>query len=317
MSKKDFKVIFMGTPGFAVPTLETLNENYTVCAVVTAPDRPAGRGQQLKKSEVKVAAENLNLPVLQPEKLKDPEFLKELSSYQADLFVVVAFRMLPEVVWNMPPNGTINIHASLLPNYRGAAPINWAIINGEKESGVTTFKLQHEIDTGDLILQQKVKIDHHMNAGDLHDQLMEAGKELIIPTVEAIRKDEVEFKNQVLTGTEKHAPKIFKPDCEINWSESAENNYNKIRGLSPYPNAWSKVYVNGKESSIKIFASEIVEDFTAKDIYMDKEQIIFPCNSGKGLKITELQLAGKKRMAVGDLLRGLVGSNQKLSLVAV
>jgi methionyl-tRNA formyltransferase len=251
------RIIFMGTPDFAVASLKALIEaGEEVVAVVTGPDKPAGRGQKLHESAVKKFAVSQNIPVLQPVKLRAPEFLAELKSYNADLQVVVAFRMLPELVWNMPEKGTINVHASLLPNYRGAAPINHAIINGEKKSGVTTFLLQHEIDTGNILFSTEVEILDNDNAGDLHDKLMLAGAELLIRTVNAIKKNDIHPIPQDSIDTEslKHAPKIFKEDCLINWENDSVKIYNLIRGLSPYPTAFT--HIDGKV--LKIYESEII-----------------------------------------------------------
>src|SRR4051812_8854966 len=256
------KIIFMGTPEFAVPSLDILlKNNFEVAAVVTSPDRPAGRGQQLQQSAVKQYAVAHNLPVLQPEKLKDENFINALKAFKADLQIVVAFRMLPEVVWNMPAMGTFNLHASLLPKYRGAAPINWAIINGEKETGVTTFKLKHEIDTGNVLFREKIAIGERMNAGELHDALMETGSGLMLKTVTEINKSfeggqELTFIPQDDSST-CHAPKLFKETCRINWYSGPEALYNLIRGLSPYPAAYTELKNEaGELQSVKIFASE-------------------------------------------------------------
>src|SRR5476651_831723 len=249
------RIVFMGTPQFAVTSLDALIQaGCDVVGVVTAPDKPAGRGKKLGQSAVKEYAVMNGLKVLQPEKLKSPEFLAELRILQADLQVVVAFRMLPEAVWNMPPKGTINLHASLLPQYRGAAPINWAIINGETESGVTTFFLKHEIDTGDILFTEKVTLTGHETAGDLHDRLMYKGAGLLVKTVKGVESGRYNEhpQSQLLAGIElKHAPKIFKEDCLIDWNNTAETIYNKIRGLSPSPTAYT--HLNGK--ILKIYKS--------------------------------------------------------------
>jgi methionyl-tRNA formyltransferase len=274
-------------------------------AVVTGPDKPAGRGQKLHESAVKKFAVSQNIPVLQPVKLRAPEFLAELKSYNADLQVVVAFRMLPELVWNMPEKGTINVHASLLPNYRGAAPINHAIINGEKKSGVTTFLLQHEIDTGNILFSTEVEILDNDNAGDLHDKLMLAGAELLIRTVNAIKKNDIHPIPQDSIDTEslKHAPKIFKEDCLINWENDSVKIYNLIRGLSPYPTAFT--HIDGKV--LKIYESEIIiEKHDLKPgtyISNGKNELKFATKDGF-LKLLEIQIEGKKRMSVSDFLRG-------------
>lgn len=303
----------MGTPEFAVPSLEKIfNAGYEIPAVITAPDKAAGRGMQLNESAVKKFALSKNLKILQPEKLKNSEFLNELKKLRADLQVVVAFRMLPEVVWNMPSMGTINLHASLLPQYRGAAPINWAIINGEKETGVTTFKLQHEIDTGNILLQKKIKIGEDETAGELHNEMMETGADLLLQTIQDLQKNnlkEIEQPDiQQATGNRQqanfhHAPKIFRETCKINWEKNAEEIYNLIRGLSPYPAAFTFL----KEKKIKIFKAEKeIRDVkeNAGEIISDKKTFLkFVCNNGY-LSIKELQIEGKKKMNVADFLRG-------------
>lgn len=251
------KIIFMGTPEFAVASLDALvQNNYNVVAVVTVPDKPAGRGQQIQQSAVKKYALENRLPILQPEKLKDEQFVAQLKELQADLQIVVAFRMLPEVVWNMPPLGTYNLHGSLLPKYRGAAPINWAIINGETESGVTTFKLKHEIDTGNMLFQAKAPINKDTTAGELHDALMHIGADLILKTVKAIENNDYKLLPQD-DSQSIHAPKIFKETCKINWNNKAEQIHNLIRGLSPYPAAYAELIdSNGDVFTFKIFKSD-------------------------------------------------------------
>lgn len=274
-----------------------------VVAVVTAPDKPAGRGMKLQQSAVKKYAIEKNIPVLQPEKLKAPEFLDELRSYHADVQVVVAFRMLPEVVWNMPPLGTINVHASLLPNYRGAAPINWAIINGEKETGVTTFKLQHEIDTGHILLQSTVGITEQDTAGTLHDKLMTAGAALIVDTLHQLEKGHVAEKPQIVLDEYKHAPKLFTETCLIDWNHTTEHVYNLIRGLSPYPAAFTIV----KDKKMKLFlCSKIIDAHELQPgtlLSDNKHSIRFACTDGF-IEVNELQLEGKTRMKTDDFLRG-------------
>ena len=274
-----------------------------VVAVVTAPDKPAGRGMKLQQSAVKKYAVEKNIPVLQPEKLKAPEFLEELRSYHADVQVVVAFRMLPEVVWNMPPLGTINVHASLLPNYRGAAPINWAIINGEKETGVTSFKLQHEIDTGNILLQSKVDISEQDTAGTLHDKLMKEGASLIVETLHQVEKGSLEEKPQIVLDEYKHAPKLFTETCLIDWKHTTEHVYNHIRGLSPYPAAFT--IVNDKK--MKLFTcSKIIDTHQHQPGILlsdNKSYIRFACIDGF-IDVHELQLEGKTRMKTDDFLRG-------------
>jgi methionyl-tRNA formyltransferase len=294
----------MGTPQFAVPMLETLHQSlHEVVGVITAPDKPAGRGQQLHESDVKKSAVALGLTILQPEKLKNEDFLKELKALSADLFVVVAFRMLPEVVWNMPPLGTINLHASLLPNYRGAAPINWAVINGEKETGVTTFKLQHEIDTGKIIFQEKIAIKEDETVGEVYEKLMNLGAKVLLKTVDAMAENDFPQIAQDHITDIKHAPKIFKETCKIDWSKSAEEIHNLVRGLSPYPAAYTTLH----EKVLKIFKTK-KEEATHSKYYGtydtdSKSYLKFYCGEG-ALSILELQLEGKKRMNVEEFLRG-------------
>jgi methionyl-tRNA formyltransferase len=302
---KDLRIIFMGTPEFAVPSLEILVKNqFNVVAVITAPDKPKGRGQQLSTSPVKDFALANNIPVLQPTNLKSPEFLEELKSYEANLQVVVAFRMLPEMVWNMPEFGTFNLHASLLPQYRGAAPINWAIINGEKETGVTTFFLQHEIDTGNIIFQEKEPIHETDNVGDLYERLMKKGAGLVLKTVAAIQTGDYSKTPQDNSLPIKHAPKIFKETCEIDWTKRAEDVYNFIRGLSPYPAAWTSL--NNKH--YKIFTSEKTNkkdpDLQTGQTKTDNKTYIHIQTADYLLSILELQPEGKKRMKVEEFLRG-------------
>ena len=310
--RRDLRIVFMGTPDFAVASLDILVQHkYNIVGVITAPDKPAGRGQQLHQSAVnKYAVEN-GLRILQPEKLKNPEFIAELKSFDANLFIVVAFRMLPEIVWQMPEYGTFNLHASLLPQYRGAAPINWAVINGEKETGVTTFFLQHEIDTGDIILQEKIKIDDEDNAGTVHDKLMNVGSGLVLKTVQAIEEDNVIESSQSTVDRPqlKHAPKIYKETCLIDWHTSALEIHNLIRGLSPYPSAFT--HLDGKV--LKIFAARISpinsreavdSGLLSMDLSTDnKTYFSIKCFDG-WLDILELQLEGKKRMKVDEFLRG-------------
>lgn len=305
------RIIFMGTPEFAVASLDALvRAGMDVVAVVTAPDKPSGRGQQLSEPAIKQYAVQNNIRVLQPEKLKNEGFLRELQSLKADLQVVVAFRMLPEVVWNMPPKGTINLHASLLPQYRGAAPINWAVINGEAETGVTTFFLKQEIDTGDIVLMDKTSITETDTAGDIHDKLMHLGAALLIKTVQTIKENSYREKPQVevVAGGDavplKHAPKIFKEDCNINWAQPTGHVYNFIRGLSPYPTAFTQL--NNKV--FKIFKAE--KQFTEPAIYPGgfltdhKTFLKFACTDGF-INVKEVQLEGKKRMDIKEFLRGV------------
>lgn len=302
------RIVFMGTPGFAVPCLDILlKNNYNVVGVVTVPDKPAGRGQQLHESDVKVYAKEKGLKIMQPVKLKDPAFIEELCSLKADLQIVVAFRMLPEEVWNMPRLGTYNLHASLLPKYRGAAPINWAIINGETESGVTTFKLKHEIDTGSVLYQEKVKITDTTTAGELHDELMKVGSELILKSVKAIESGNYELKPQDDTIAI-HAPKIFKDTCKINWNNDAKNVYNLIRGLSPYPAAYTEFNdAKGTIISFKLFITELIQQnhaYTNGEVITDNKTFVKIAAQNGLINIKELQLQGKKRMGVEEFLRG-------------
>jgi methionyl-tRNA formyltransferase len=301
----------MGTPDFAVGILDALHGSiHEITAVVTVADKAAGRGQKLKESAVKIYAKENNLTILQPEKLKDEHFLAQLKELQADLFVVVAFRMLPKEVWKMPAFGTINLHASLLPNYRGAAPINWAIINGDEETGVTTFFIDEAIDSGKIIAQEKVKISSNTNAGALHDELMSVGAELTLKTVAAIsQQTHTVIDQDKFDGKDfKTAPKIFKEDCEISWQETVENVQNKIRGLSPYPAAWTKLK-NTKKNEIllvKIFASKPIEKNGISligNLQEHSDGILFPCKNGF-ICITELQVEGKRRMTYKEFLAG-------------
>lgn len=300
------RIIFMGTPDFAVASLKALIEaGEHVVAVVTAPDKPAGRGQKIHQSAVKQYALSQNLPVLQPEKLRDPDFLEELRSYRADLQIVVAFRMLPEVVWNMPPMGTINVHASLLPQYRGAAPINHAIINGEKESGVTTFLLQHEIDTGHILLSAKVSIEESDNAGVLHDKLMQLGADTLLKTVQGLRKGSLTPipQDEIATNKIKHAPKIFKEDCLIDWNKETTQVYNQIRGLSPYPTAYT--LLDGKVLKIYEAKMETTADSNLPGTYTTDGKTFLKFATVNGyIEVIILQIEGKKRMTTEEFLRG-------------
>lgn len=299
----------MGTPEFAVESLKALMDaGHDIAAVVTMPDKPAGRGQKTSQSAVKTFAVEHGLKVLQPEKLKDPAFVDELRSLGADLQVVVAFRMLPEIVWNMPRYGSVNLHASLLPQYRGAAPINWAIINGETQTGVTTFRLKHEIDTGDIMMQRSIDILPDDNAGTIHDKLMTIGGEMIAETVRRIEAGEIETVSQDMTddGRLRTAPKIFKADCRIDWTRTAEQIHNLVRGLSPYPAAWSTLHdANGNELAVKIFATETdARRIDCGRIETDgKTYLRVGCADGS-IAIREIQLPGKKRMDVRQFLQG-------------
>lgn len=305
------RLVFMGTPDFAVASLDALvKAGHDIAGVITAPDKPAGRGRKLSQSAVKKYAVEKELNVLQPEKLKNEEFLTELEALKADLFVVVAFRMLPEVVWSMPPKGTFNLHGSLLPKYRGAAPINWAVINGERETGVTTFFLQHEIDTGDIIAQEKMPISEDDTAGTVHDEMMMIGADLVARTVAMIEKGEVTSVPQKMEGEIPHAPKIFREDCRVDWQQPLHVVYNKIRGLSPYPGAWSTL--EGKTFKLlKVSKLEAIHNFDNGACIADKHELKIAC-SGGFLLVEELQLEGKKRMKADEFLRGFDIENKKL-----
>ncbi len=327
---KDLRIVFMGTPEFAVASLEALvKAKCNIVGVITAPDKPAGRGMKVTESAVKKFAVRKNLKVLQPEKLKNPEFLQELRSLNADLQIVVAFRMLPESVWNMPPLGTINLHGSLLPQYRGAAPINWVVINGEKETGVTTFKLKHEIDTGDILLQESFPIDENETAGEVHDKMKEIGARVLVETVKGIADGSLQEKPQssMVNGESsiaetpdspltthhspstidhsllKHAPKIFTDTCNIDWRKSIDEIHNLIRGLSPFPGAFTEL----GDKTIKIFRSEKELLFpTSKPGRWEsdgKSYLKFAAKDGYIL-LKDVQLEGKKRMGIEDFLRG-------------
>jgi methionyl-tRNA formyltransferase len=321
------RIVFMGTPEFAVASLEALvKAKYNIVGVVTAHDKPAGRGMKLQESDVKKYAVKHKLKILQPEKLKNPEFLEELKSLNADLQIVVAFRMLPEVVWNMPAMGTVNLHGSLLPQYRGAAPINWAIINGEKETGVTTFKLQHEIDTGNVLMQETIPIGENETAGELHDRMKEIGAQLLVKTVEglangtlqetpqsSIVNGQLSIENSHLGETNspltihhsliKHAPKIFTKTCRIDWNKPVDEIYNLIRGLSPYPAAFTEL----EDKTIKIYKSEkehaVPTSKTGRWESNGKTYLKFAAKDGY-IHLKEVQLEGKKKMLIEDFLRG-------------
>ena len=312
MDKQSIRIIYMGTPDFAVESLRALVEGgYNVVAVVTMPDKPAGRGHQLQYSAVKQYALSVGLPLLQPERLKDESFLQELRSYNADLQIVVAFRMLPEVVWNMPRLGTFNLHASLLPQYRGAAPINWAVMNGETQTGATTFMLQHEIDTGNIILQERISIADDENVGSVHDRLMTMGATLVTRTVDLIIDSENSGHPLPTTPQDdtlqlKAAPKIFKDTCAIDFSRSAQQVYNHIRGLSPYPAAWISEMPSSHPLATVLKGAKV---YKAAIIHLSdqKGHIIVPCAQGY-IDLLELQLPGKKRMDAPALLNGLKNS---------
>jgi methionyl-tRNA formyltransferase len=308
MTKQDLRIIFLGTPDFATASLRALVEGgYNVVAVVTMPDKPAGRGHQLQFSDVKKYALSVGLPVLQPEKLKDDTFIEQLRAYQADLQIVVAFRMLPEIVWSMPRLGTFNLHGSLLPQYRGAAPINWALINGDTTTGVTTFMLKHEIDTGNIIMQESTPIDENENVGSVYDRLMQIGQTLVTRTVDLIIESEntntpLPTIPQTETTELRPAPKLFKDTCEIHFDQmTATQVKNFVRGLSPYPAAWANITIAGQTfENVKIHAVEVVEG----TLKTSNKEIIIPCKEGL-VRILELQAPGKKRMDAKAFLNGL------------
>lgn len=311
--KKQLRIVFIGTPDFAVASLKSIYESgRNVVAVITAPDKKAGRGRQLRASAVKEYAMSKEIPLLQPNNLKAPSFIEELKSFKADLQIVVAFRMLPEIVWNMPKLGTFNLHASLLPNYRGAAPINWAIINGEKETGVSTFFLKHKIDTGDLFLQEKVTIEQGETAGSLHDKLMNTGAGLVLKSLDLLEKGDYSLiqQEEMLNDDliRKEAPKIFKEDCKIDWTQSAETTDRLIRGMSPFPTAWTRIRhkESGKQLGVKIYYAEVVSDKISEypgGYTTDEKGLKIQCGQNS-LLIKEIQIEGKKRMNIKELLNG-------------
>ena len=311
-TKDSLKIVFFGTPDFAVESLDRLvSGGYNIVGVVTMPDKAAGRGHKMYQSPVKEYAVAHGLKLMQPENLKSPEFVEELRELKADLQIVIAFRMLPEVVWNMPPLGTFNLHASLLPKYRGAAPINWAVMNGDSETGVTTFFLKHEIDTGDIIQQERISISEIDNVGVVHDKLMTLGAGMVVETVDSIIKGTVKPipQEELLTKDERPtpAPKIFKDTCKIDFSRSARDVYNHIRGLSPYPAAWTEIKdATGTTYSIKIYETELPSSVIVGDpgtVVATKDKLTFACADGS-IEVKSLQLAGKKRMSVAEFLRG-------------
>ena len=313
MKKKDLRIVYLGTPEFAVAPLKKLVEqNYNIVGVVTNPDKPAGRGQKIQESAVKQYAKSVNLNILQPVKFKDPEFLFQLSKLKADLQIIVAFKMLPEIVWSMPRLGTFNLHASLLPHYRGAAPINWAIINGEKVTGLTTFFLKHEIDTGNIIYREEVPIEETDNAGLLHNKLMHKGADLVIKTVDAIIAENYPQLNQndLISSNEiiRIAPKIFKDDCQINWNNEINSIYNHIRGLSPYPAAWTELK-NSKEETAQLKIFETIKELSNHSkpigtIITDEKTFLKIAVDGGFISIQKLQQAGKKALQIDEFLRG-------------
>ena len=312
MEKKDLRIVFLGTPDFAVESLRRLVEGgYNIVGVVTMPDKIAGRGHKMFQSPVKQFAVEHRLKLLQPTNLKDEDFVEELRALKADLQIVIAFRMLPEVVWSMPPMGTFNLHASLLPKYRGAAPINWAVMNGDKETGVTTFFLKHEIDTGDIIQQRKIHISRTDNVGDVHDRLMMLGADMVIETVEAILTGSVkpipqeQLCNKGIEASA--APKIFKDTCRIDWNKPGEQIYNHVRGLSPYPAAWTEIS-NGEEvHSFKVFQTgepdATIKLAPGELLFEGGKRLYIGCGDC-AIEILSLQLSGKKRMSAADFMRG-------------
>ena len=303
-SKDRPRIVFMGTPEFAVASLDAIIQaGYHVVAVITAPDKPAGRGMQLTVSAVKKYALEKDLKILQPEKLKNPDFLEELRQLHADLQIVVAFRMLPELVWNMPPMGTVNLHGSLLPQYRGAAPINWAVINGEPKTGVTTFKLQQDIDTGDILLQESFPIGQEETAGEVHDRMKDIGARLVVKTIEGLTAGTLTEHPQPQDAILKHAPKIFTETCRIDWNQPIENIYNLIRGLSPFPAAFT--HLDGK--LLKIYRSEkdtATPSHSPGEIDTDKKTYLRFAAADGYIRVKEIQLEGKKKMEITDFLRG-------------
>lgn len=308
LNKNGLAIVFMGTPEFAVASLDALvKAEYNIVGVVTAPDKPSGRGMQMNESAVKKYAVEKGLKILQPEKLKNPGFINELKSLNADLQIVVAFRMLPETVWNMPSMGTINVHASLLPQYRGAAPINWAIMNGEKETGITTFKLQQEIDTGNILLQEKMAINENETAGELHDKLKILGADVLVKTIQQIETGNlIEHKQSEISNQQseiKHAPKIFTETCKIDWNNKAENIFNLIRGLSPYPCAFT--YLHNKMLKIFFGKKEYVNhQLPNGSVETDGKRFLKLACADGFIYCTDVQLQGKKRMNIEDFLCG-------------
>ena len=321
MDKKDLRIVFLGTPEFAVCSLDKIcKEGFNVVAVVTMPDKPAGRGHKMFQSPVKEYAVQHGLPVLQPVNLKDEAFVEELRSYDADIFVVIAFRMLPKVVWTMPPLGTFNLHASLLPDYRGAAPINWAVINGEKRTGVTTFFLKHEIDTGDIISQQAIDIADDENVGSVHDRLMTIGADLTLETLNSIIAGTLKTipQDDLLNGAEpKPAPKIFKETCKLDFTKPVIEIYNKIRGLSPYPASYVDICddTTPEPRQLKIFKVVIADKSASKnpgEISIANDRLFIDAPDGT-LEILELQIQGKKKMSASDFIHGAKLVNPKLT----
>lgn len=304
---KKLKVVFLGTPDFAVASMKAIHESdHELIGAITMPDKPAGRGKKLQSSPLKNYAVEENIPLLQPSNLKDEEFLAELKSWGADIFIVVAFRMLPEAVWNMPEMGTVNLHGSLLPDYRGAAPINWAVMNGDKKTGVSTFQLKHKIDTGDVLLQESTPISDEDNVGSVHDRLMNIGANLIVTTLNQLSEGSVKPipQESFSEGPYREAPKLFKPDCLIDWNKDQEDIFNHIRGLSPYPAAYTVLSNDKEDKNMKVFKTlKTDKSIPSGNIKMEGKQV-FVGTKSKALELIEVQLAGKKRMSIKDLLNG-------------
>lgn len=316
MTKQDLKIVFFGTPEFAVASLDALvQDGFNIAAVVTMPDKAAGRGQKISMSAVKQYALDHSLPVLQPARLKDEEFVAQLRAIDADLFIVIAFRMLPEVVWTMPRLGTFNLHGSLLPLYRGAAPINRAVMNGDTETGVTTFFLKHEIDTGDILRRESIEIGPDENAGSVHDRLMALGAELTLDTVRHIIAGDLRPipQDELLHGIEPTpAPKIFKEDCRVDWHRPAAELHNFVRGLAPYPAAWTGLTLGGEngteETTVKILATrrtDAASTLSPGQLSLEGKKVMVGCGNGTALELAEVQPAGKRAMAAADWMRGL------------
>ncbi len=302
------RVVFMGTPEFAVASLNEINTNsqHEIVGVVTVPDKPSGRGQKMNLSDVKKYAIEHNLPLAQPDKLRDENFIETLKSWNADVFVVVAFRMLPQVVWSIPKKGTFNLHGSLLPQYRGAAPINWAVMNGDKETGVTTFLIDEKIDTGNILLSAKVHIGENDHVGKIHDELMQIGAQLVVKTLDGLEDNSLKPHPQDETIELKHAPKIFKEDCQLNWKDSIDNIHNKIRGLSPYPCAWTTYGNDDTYKALKIYngiKTDLVLEGENYQLILQKNNLYIKLPNAI-YEILELQPEGKRRMTAKDFING-------------
>ena len=309
------RIVFMGTPQFAVKTLDAIfNSKHEVVGVVTSTDKPAGRGRKIQQSDVKQYATKNNIRLFQPEKLKNKNFIDDLKVLNADLFIVVAFRMLPKIIWEIPKKGTVNLHASILPNYRGAAPINWAIINGEKESGITTFFINEKIDTGDVLLVEKTKIKDGQTAGELHDNLMEIGSKLIIKTISEIESGTLKPKKQIISASQKTAPKLNRNNTKINWFKDDITIKQFILGLNPYPGAWTLLSNNGRELNFKIFNVKTSNLKVPKKTILLKKNKLYIGTNTNALELLEIQLEGKKRMNANDFLQGNKNIDQYIVL---